>query len=164
LLNQLAASTATFKCIFSPKRLVDAGINADGWGEFFNQRDRILNAINAATGWAVPGGVFWGVGDLHAAFVAANSAGAGTDFISVNPTPCGVSTRHTAPAETETDIEWSSNTIADAGITSPTYAGVIDVEEDHVTLHVVNQNGDRLWSGNVLAGVNTVSYDAVKTS
>jgi len=175
LLNALATSDRTFKCIASPKMTFEAefgqdSFNSSGW---VVQRDRILQAIHDnSPNWNVPGGCFWVSGDFHTPSVHASYAGVnGATFDHVNVCACpsgedfnGVRNSGNFGAYTRkcfndgTGIGGVSNgfgkDLRNVGIVTVPGSG------EYVEIEIVLANGRTWWNGRVYAGENKLSYRA----
>lgn len=163
LLADLAASSATFKLIFSAKKLFKNVLtdNGDIWGAigganpnggYETQRDRILAAIDAASGWAVPGGVVWLSGDRHLACVDVKTKAGGDTWDVVNVTTA----TWNKPAVTGTQDDVTTRFLDTTHYTF----GNVKVLSDRIIIQILNAlDGKVLWSGTVKAGENKLSND-----
>lgn len=177
LLNALANSDRTFKLILSPKMTFTAQFYQDDFGRDGRevQRDRICAAIHAASGWKVPGGVFWGSGDFHTPSVHALYAGIGGatyDHVNVCACPAGqdntnIRNAGTLGAYTRKHFDDLSGTAGTSTKPEGRYlrnVGIVTIPESgsYAQIEIVLSGGQTWWSGRVNAGENKLSYPKPK--
>lgn len=132
----------------SPLPFVNQGGSAAAGGSagYEVQRDRILDAIEAASGWAVPGGVAWISGDRHLSCVdVKNTPGDSWDVVNL------------------TSAVWNKEAVAGSQDDATTVFmdttnfsfGAISVFSDKLELSIRNSlDGKKMVSGFVYAGTN----------
>lgn len=153
LLARLAASTATFKCVFlTPGAPCFPGATAE--------RDTVFDAIHAQSGWAVPGGCFVICGDIHLPHVWAQSTARGDarDLAIINTSPSGQGW-NTSPSYSGGAVYLPGPVGSEVGA----YRNVAYCEADSekVTIRLVDDTLRTRWKGEIRAGSNALTYPAV---
>lgn len=179
LLDRLAKSTKTFKCVMSPKMTLVSEFHQEDFAEAeagrVAQRDRILQAIHDnSPNWTVPGGCFWVSGDFHTPSVHAAYAGIDGetyDHFNVCACPAGSNTTNSgAPSKYARKIVNVGSTTGYPAQT-PYLArlknvGIITVPEsgEYAQIEIVLANGGIWWSGRVYAGENKLTYPQTRVA
>lgn len=146
---RLAASTATWKLIFSTKATYwpGTGGNEDSWAYYTTERDDIFSHIssNGITG------VLWCCGDKHYPHVIKTET-----HSAIVACPISVDTNTALVAGNEAEVVWTK----DAQV-----FGWLDISAEHIDVSMREAiTGSILWSGQVAAGSNALTYPATRTA
>lgn len=131
----------TFKIIMSSKTTVSG--NGDGFFEYDGVSGD-LTTINTFINTNNISGVMFLTGDLHHPHVHR-----GPNFPSICACPLDATTA-SKPNNPSSEIVYSSPT--------PTVVGYLEILSDRLVASIIKANGSRIWSGQLLAGANDISY------
>jgi len=166
LIAELGNSTKTYKIVLNPKMtLYSTNTNADSFGIYTTERDRVLQAIHDnSSGWTVPGGCIWGAGDWHSPGIHASENGVDSatyDHVNVTACPMKNDIKDAGAAS-----DWTLYHYTGAVIDSedhPTYRpyfglfGLMETSSAQVTGKIMNFGGTVLSSVSVATGTNKAS-------
>lgn len=140
---RLLSSTATFKLIVSPKKTYKSstGDNGDTFGEYSTERDEIVNYITTNS----IDGVLWIAGDKHRPHVINSDT-----HCCVVACPVGVAVNSELTLDNNIVAQWDDQNF-----------GVVHVYQDKLIIRIENTFGSTLWSGELLAGKNTITYPSL---
>lgn len=152
LMDRLAASTAIFKLVVTPKKLQRnlGSDNGDVWGYYTTEREEILDHIDTES----ITGIAWLAGDRHTPQVSQLTvAGGGAhDTLCITACPMGVTINLGAADSTYTEGHVWINT-------TERVWGEAEIGVDRVTFRIRKSiDGGTLWSGYIEAGSNQVMY------
>lgn len=152
---RVVASTATFKIIFSNKKLTfnTPADNTDVWSYYTSERNEILAYFDGAGVTSAP----WLVGDRHVPNVAylRKTSGFAADVLCVCACPMGVENNSGAQANLADPLIW----LAKYGQKYLNVYGLGVVDADRITLQLRNSiDAGIVWQGYMEAGTNHVQY------
>lgn len=158
LKDGLQNSTSTFKLIMCNKNFLGT---ADDFSKYAAEKANLQAFLTNMTGWAVPGGVFWGSGDIHYPYA---SYDASIPLVNVCSSPSATGATGTVGnGYIQANRIWKATGNFSNSLAEERYfkaAAFVRVHgSERLEFGVVDIEGGVRWCGNIYAGSNELVYD-----